>query len=237
MIRIYDNRRTILLHLCLIALLFPLFACAQNGYAEEIARSEESVRIAKYPDNVRRVGDTLYLKLASGAEVIFKDQSECETYNTCGDSYFEEYLFDLDLYILDFHLYEGGHHLVISGKSGTRYSMHAYPKVSPDRLRLVAASASEEDGESGISLWRVEGGKLLEEFYYNANDVGYYNLSSFVKWEGNNTVIIAKFLHSKDTTVCTEPGFVEAQIALRKIGGSWKLDKEFIEGTVSCTPY
>jgi hypothetical protein len=217
--------------------LVVLSACVQNGYAEETPRSEESIRIAKYPDHVRRDGDTLYLKLASGAEVIFKDQSECETYNTCGDSYFEEYLSDLDLYILYFQLYEGGHYLVISGKSGIRYSMQAYPEVSPDRQRIVAVSQDETGyGENSIRLWRVEEGELIEEYYFYTDKLTGYNLNSFSEWQDNRTIRINRFFYSDSIALCIKPGHVEAQFVLRKIGDSWKLDKEFVEGTVNCTP-
>jgi hypothetical protein len=134
-------------------------------------------------------------------------------------------------------IYEGDYYLVVSGKSGNSFPMYVYPEVSPDRLRMVAVLDDEMVGASTIRLWRIEQNELIEEFYYDATAVGYYNMYSFANWQDNNTVIVNRFVHSKDVPLCIEPSFVEAQFALRKIGGSWELDKEPFEGTVKCIPY
>jgi hypothetical protein len=252
--RIYRNKGTILIFLCVIASLSFLFACTHKAGIGDTVTSidetkplskidrrlkEERIRIARFSEHVRREGDMLHLKLDSGAEVSFKNLTEFDRVETYAYYEFKEYLADLDLYILDVHFYEGGEYLVISGKSGRNYQMYAYPNVSPDRLHIVAVS--EEDGmgggENSIRLWRIEQGELMEEFYYNTEVLGYYNMNSFSAWQDNKTVRMRRILSAEHITSCPKPSLVEVQVALRKTGGSWELNNEVIEGTTNCSPW
>jgi hypothetical protein len=232
-----------------------LSACTQSGDVdvEETAKSieevkpltkidrrikEEQVRIAKYSEYARRDGDTLYLKLNSGMEKSFKNLTGCNETGECTYYEFKEHLADLNLYVLDIHFYEGGHYLVISGISGKSYLMYAYPKVSPDRVHLVAVSDNEGGGsENSIHLWRIEQSELIEEFSYNTEGLGYFNWNYFSEWQDNNTVIIKRLSINSSLTPCLKSDAFEAQFALRNENNIWKLDKEVIEGTVNCPPF
>lgn len=250
MVSANTKKTVILLFICFMAPLALLFACTHKAGIEDTSIEEtkplskidrrikeERIRIARFSEHVRREGDMLHLKLDSGAELSFENQTDFGGVEAYAYYEFKEYLADLDLYILDVHFYEGGEYLVISGRSGKNYRMYAYPEVSPDRLHIVAVSQDEMGGgENSIRLWRIEKSVLTEEFYYSTYNLGYYNMNSFSKWQNNATVITNRFFYSDNTTLCPEPGHVEAQFALRKIGDSWALDKEHIEGAVNCTP-
>lgn len=248
-----NTKKTVfLLFLCFIAPLSILFACTHKAGTEDTSIEEtkplskidrrikeERIRIARFSEHVRREGDMLHLKLDSGAELSFENQTDFGGVEPYAYYEFKEYMPDLNLYVLDVHFYEGGEYLVISGRSGKNYRMYAYPEVSPDRLHIVAVS--EEDGmgggENSIRLWRVEQGELIEEFYYNTDELGYYNLNSLSEWYDNKTVRIRRVLSAEHITTCPKPSLVEVQVALRKIGGSWKLNNKVIEGTINCTPW
>jgi hypothetical protein len=243
--------RTVLLLLCLMVPLVFLSACTQNGdvdveettksteevkplSSKEKAYEEESIRIAKYSDHVRRDGDTLYLMLDFVSEITFKNLTECDRYETCWYGYFQEYLPDLDLYLIKAQLYEGGYYMIISGSSGKKYRMYDYPEVAPDRLRLVVASSDGEAyGENSIRLWRIEDGELIEEYYFNPTG---FSMNYFVKWQDNDTALIKRYVLNSDSTPCQESKVFEAHFALRHKGETWKLDEEPIKGTVNCNP-
>ncbi|MEE9542991.1 MAG: hypothetical protein V3V95_04335 [Thermodesulfobacteriota bacterium] len=245
------KKTVILLFLCFLAPLALLSACTDKTSIEDTSIDEtkplsgldktveeEKKRIARFSEHVRREGDVLYLKLNPVSELSFKNLTECDRFDNCWYGFFQEYLADLDLYVVEVRLYEGLKYLLISGKSGRNYRMYAYPEVSPDRLHIVAVSEDEEGGgENSIHLWRIEQGELIEEFHYNTEKLGYYNLNSFSEWQDNSTVITNRFSIGSNLTPCPESNAFKARFALRKIGDAWKLDGNFVEGTINCPPW
>ncbi|NIQ06855.1 MAG: hypothetical protein GWO20_14355, partial [Candidatus Korarchaeota archaeon] len=132
---------------------------------------EEMLRIERFKENVRRDGDTLYLKLDSGDYLGLSDLTDCSRWETCTLYRFVDYLEDVGIYLVSVDYYEGFEYLMVSAKSGEKYMVPAFPKFSPDRKRFVAVSADDSGyNENGVFVWRLEDDGIVSELSYRPFD-------------------------------------------------------------------
>lgn len=204
-------------------LLLPML-CA-SSYAEE------SVRIAKYPDNVRRDGDTLYLKTESAANLELKDTKSC-TYPSPCDYEFLDYYSDLGFYLIFAGYYEGEDYILISDGDGKEYSVKELPRFSPDKERVVSVSACEVYCNNGVFIWRIVGDGLVSELFYEPEEYARY---SFVKWKDNMTIELTKKMKSTEQ-LCPRSDSIIVAVTVQLEEGGWRFYDDLNRQNIRCGP-
>ena len=216
--------------LCL-AVLIGLFGCAgakENlDEADRQERAQEKVRIERFKENVKRDGDTLYLKTESGKYLAFKDTQDCDPLSWCSYELIDYYK-DSGFYLLGVGTIELLDYMMISEKDGKEYLVMEPPTLSPDRKRIVTAIASDYMDINGIFIWRFQDGLLIPELSYKPSSKSSYGKYFYFKrWKDNKTIEAYKqSLTNKH--LCPNSNFTEIELTLRLEDGVWNVYKESI---------
>lgn len=193
---------------------------------------DENDRIKKFPEYVKREGDTLYFKLRSGSDITLSDFTDCESRQyECKSFQFLNYYINEGLYLIFEKLYEGSDYILVSDRTGERYNVYDFPFFSPDRKRLATISADETSyGKNGVFIWSLEAGGLVQELSYEPEE---YALYKFVRWEDNKTVALSKFTNSVKE-LCPESNFMTVPVTLRQDKEDWRFYENLKHGAVTC---
>jgi hypothetical protein len=223
------------LSVCAVFLLIVAYGCtalkkAPDGTAQN-KEDQELLRIERFKENVRRDGDTIYIKIESGAYLAFQDAQSCEPPSPC-DYEFVDYYSDLGFYLIFVGYYEGEDYVMISDKDGKEYSVKDLPRLSPDRERLVSVSACGAFCINGVFVWRIVDGGLVSELFYEPEEYARY---SFIKWMDNKTIELTKEVYSSEQT-CPESDFMMVPVALRMEEGGWKFYDDLGRRDIECDP-
>lgn len=227
------------LFLCLMVLIviFSLFAASSTlaaSYLDEV-RAQESKQLEKFKDRVRRDGNLLLLKTVSGSYISFWDTLGCDPMSWCR-YIFIDYYKDSGFYVVFLRAHEGDTHKMISEKDGKEYFVMEPPAVSPDRTRVVTASASDYEDENGVFIWRMEDGLLISELSYKPSSKGpYAKYYYFKRWKDNKTIEIYKHFHASKI-LCSNSNIAEIEITLRLEDGVWKVYEDLNDQHVNCNP-
>ena len=194
--------------------------------------AREAEQIEKYKENVKREGDTLLLKNKSGTYISLKDSPKCENYETCFAFKFIDYFMDAGFYVIENYYYEGGEVMMVSENNEKKYFIHELPMLSPDKKHIVTIPNNLDtgDGESGVFIWRFDGGKLIQEFSYRP--IEYYVFEN-LKWKSNSHIELKEWLRSSKG-LCPETDFMTIPVSLKLDDGDWKLYKDFSSDSVDC---
>lgn len=222
--------RTFLMSSLLFTLII-LSGAFTSGYAEETAKSEESVRIAKYPDHVRRDGETLYLEIESGAYIALKDTQSCVYPSAC-DYEFLDYYSDLGFYLVFAGYYEGEDYILISDGDGKDYSVKELPSFSPNKERIVSVSACEVYCNNGVFIWHIVGDGLVSELFYEPEEYARY---SFVKWKDDRSIELTKKINSTEQ-LCPKSDSMMLTVTLQLEEGGWRFYDDLNRQNIRCGP-
>lgn len=220
---------------CAVSLLVVAYGCAglkkSPDGAVQNEEYQEMLRIERFKENVRRDGDTLYLKTESGTYLTFKDTQSCDPPSPC-DYEFVDFYSDLGFYLVFVGYYEGEDYIMISDKDGKEYSVKDIPMLSPDRERVVSISTCGAFCINGVFIWRIVDGGLVSELFYEPGEYARY---SFIKWEDALTIELTKKIYSTER-LCPEFDFMMVPVTLRLEEGGWKFYDDLSSRDIRCGP-
>ncbi len=220
---------------CVVSLLIVAYGCVplkkNPDGAVQNEEDHEMLRIERFEENVRREGDTLYLKVESGAYLAFKDTQSCEPPLPC-DYEFVDYYGDLGFYLIFVGYYEGEDYVMISNKDGKEYSVKGLPRLSPDKERFVSVSACEVYCINGVFIWRIVDNGLVLELSYEPEEYARY---SFIQWKDDKTIELAKKIYSTEQ-LCPKSDFMMVPVTLRLERGDWKFYDDSSRRNIRCDP-
>jgi hypothetical protein len=198
----------------------------------EAASAKEADQIEKFKENVKREGDTLFLKTGSGSFVTLKNNPECEGYGSCHSYEFEDYYKDIGFYLIEHNYWEGGGVIMISQSDGEIYQISDMPRFSPDNKRLVTVPSDPDTGyyDNGVFVWRIEDGKLIDEFSYTPTKYATYG---FLKWKDNKSIKLKKWLRSSKG-LCPEYKYMKIPVSLKVEENNWKMYEDLSPSLVQC---
>lgn len=199
------------------------------GYPEG-SETDELKQIKEFGEFVKREGDTLYLKLKTGAFVSLKNSGKCSGWDSCKEYEFIEYFKDAGFYHVFLYLGEQSEHLMLSDKTGQEHEVHSTPEPAPDGKRFAAVSASEAFDVNGVFIWRLDGDGLAQELSYESEE---YALYSFKAWLDNKTILLSKFARSKKSA-CPSSDFMRVPVVLKLEEGAWRFYEDLSSPAVRC---
>jgi len=134
----------------------------------------EADKLKRYPEIVKRSGDSLILKLANGDSLIlvnFRRNGEGIQYNS-----FREFYPELGYYLICRRFYEGWDFILIDTETGNSTQLYAHPLFSPDFGRFVTAVADLVAGyrPNGVWIYKIaESDIILEWSFDSGSNVGF----------------------------------------------------------------
>lgn len=232
-----ETNAKIVLLACAVSLFIVAYGCAALKKSPDVAvqnneEDQENLRIERFKENVRRDGDTLYLKTGSDALLAFKNAQSCMPSSPC-DYEFVDYYGDLGFYLIFVGYYEGEDYVMISDKDGKEYSVKEVPKVSPDETRIISVSACDAYCINGVFVWRVVNGRLVSELFYVPEEYAQY---SFVKWVDDRTIELAKKVYAS-RQICQESDFMTVPVKLELEDGGWRFHDDLSRRDIKCGPF
>lgn len=220
--------------LILFCTLFGASLSLAASYLDEV-RAQEPKQLEKFKGRARRDGSLLMLKTVSGAYVTFAETLGCDPMSWCR-YIFIDYFRDQGFYVVFMRTHEGDTHTMISEKDGKEYFVMEPPQLSPDRKRVVTASASDYEDENGVFIWRMEDGLLISELSYKPSSKGSNaNYYYFKRWKDNKTIEVYKHFHA-NKILCSNSNIAEIEMTLRLEDGAWKVYEDLNDQPVNCNP-
>ena len=134
------------------------YACAQAIEAHQLSKPQ----IARF---ATRTPTGLHLLLSNGRTHTVKDTGKPDDSSAILFS-FRDHLEGIGYFLLHRQEYEGAGYVLIHARSGKRFPLQELPVISPDRLRIVTASAGLSGAYSAnaVQIWRVRPDGLRLEF-------------------------------------------------------------------------
>ncbi len=148
---------------------------AENSHVR--ARSLEARQLAVGAPGVRRVGNSLFLKIRDGKEVRLMDDAPGDW--TPSYSYYDV-VPALDSYVLHAQYDEGDAWLLVSRKNGAQTRISGLPVVSPDKRRFITGSYDlvADYNPNEVVVWKIGGGSFKEEWKTEPREWG----PTFLEW-------------------------------------------------------
>ena len=149
---------------------------ADNSFRR--ARHLEARQLEAGAPGVRRVGNSLFLKIRDGKEVRLIDDEPGDW--TPSYSYYDV-VPALDAYVLHAQYYEGDAWLLVSSKNGAQTKISGLPVVSPDKRRFITGSYDlvADYNPNEIVVWKIGGGgSFKKEWKTEPRDWG----PTFLEW-------------------------------------------------------
>jgi len=211
--------------------------CAQSnsdGESGTIDRNEE-IELGKSQNFAHRDETSLSLKLAGGKTKKFVSLTTCSGYEDCVLYIYRGLIASNQFYWVDVRHYEGGTSLLISQKNGEQNDVIDEPHVSPDAKYVVSASDQEAYGPSGVFLWEITDGQLVQRFETGPKENALFR---FTAWDNSKTVKLIKITYglgefcSKDTA--KESSLVETPVRLTLKKSDWQLQELINEKQIKC---
>lgn len=214
----------------LITLFFDISSAISSNEQERDA--QEATQIARFKDSVKREGDTLLLKSKSGTFISLENDHRCGNYATCFSFKFFDYFKDIGFYVIENYYLEGGQVMMVSDSDGEKYFIHELPLLSPDKKHIVTIPDNIDtgDGESGVFVWRFNGGKLIQEFSYRPRE---YFVYKSMQWKNNSHIELKEWLRSSKG-LCPETRYMIVPVNLKMEDGDWKLYEDYSSDSVKC---
>lgn len=160
-----------------------------NGY--EYAQLIESTKQPNYKDKFRRSGDTLWLLLQSGQELMLKDSINKAVYNFDDYAYtLHHYFPEQEYYLVRVQFGEGNGFMLINRKNGFKKYVFGEPYFSPSSKYIVTLSSDLEAGynPTGIQLLLNQDDSLSEQMKVYIRNWG----PTALKWMTDNEFILQK---------------------------------------------
>lgn len=160
-----------------------------NGY--EYAQLIESTKQPNHNDKFRRSGDTLWLLLQNGQELMLKDSINKAVYDFNDYAYtLHHYFPEQEYYLVRVQFGEGNGFMLINRKNGFKKYVFGEPYFSPSGKYIVTLSSDLEAGynPTGIQLLLNQGDTLSEQIKVYIRNWGPTDL----KWLADNEFILQK---------------------------------------------
>jgi hypothetical protein len=189
----------------------------------------ERFQLLNHPKRLSRNGDHLAVHLPGGRRIDLKD-TKPERVDAIVLYRYVQYVPSIGFHLIWVQYYEGNEYLLVSNADGSRHFIPDLPRVSPDRLHFVVASASEAYNFNGVMVYRVvPGGVLRTRFWYEARGD---DLISFNKWNNSESIALTKVTRA-DEKRCAGHFLMRVPLTLqRDKTGRWDLNEDTM--SVSC---
>ncbi len=102
--------------------------------------------------------------------------------------------------------------------------------MSPNERWVVTANPSELGGTNGVFIWEVRENRLVKRLHVEPTD---YALYSFVRWKGNDAVVLEKFSHAQGP-LCKDAKFMKIMVTIAREGKNWRFDESTGRKNVLC---
>lgn len=202
------------------------YAFAAPNLTEE---QEQSVLRSLAP-LAKREGKVLTLRTTAGRTTRFSDGKSCDVPETCVEYRLLGTSPDNKFFVVESLGWEWGTLFWIGRESGRRYEVIAKPEMSPNGKWIVTANPSECCSTNGVFIWQVRGDHLVERLHFEPTE---YALYSFVRWEGNDSVVLEKFTYA-DKSLCSAMQFMKFFVTVAREGIHWKFDENSEHKSVVC---
>jgi hypothetical protein len=175
----------------------------------------EKHQLSRGVKGATRTAERLSITLANGKRVELRTEGDGEP---GGTSYrYLQYLPAIGFHLVHVQYYEGNEYLLVSNANGSRQLVPDLPRISPDRSRLVAVSASEAYNVNGVFVYRIKDGRISPVFAHEPEE---YALYTFVRWKDANSIELKKFSRADDKT-CPGHQFMTVAAELAADGDRW----------------
>lgn len=140
------------------------YQCAQAIERHQL-RQPHIARVAA------RAGAELRIRLHTGRTLRLRDSADKNDPSAILFS-FRDWLEATGYFLIHRQLFEGRDYVLIHARSGKRFTLQELPVISPDGLRMVAASSglSQAHTANAVQIWRVQSGGLELEFDLRPRD-------------------------------------------------------------------
>lgn len=199
-----------------------LHGCGEN-VSSDVAQERlvEANMQNQFLGKIKRNGDRLIVRSASGKEHVFQDNRD----ENNGDNYIaylaSSRLPGLDWLIVSIGYYEGGGKNLISLNSGELFQFDGYPDpiLSPDSQRVLIYSQDMEAGYSSnyIAIYKIDQNMMQLELEFNGdgNEKDSWGPDN-PRWLNNETLTYDEMRYVRD-------GKMQAtHIKLQLINGKWQ---------------
>lgn len=217
-----------------IAILIPDISFA--GSAKRLKRdAQEAEQIEKFKENVKREGDTLFLKSKSGTDISLKNSAGCEHDDYCFSFIFLDYFEDVGFFLVRNYNSKGDEFMMVSESDRGKYLIHEFPIFSPDKRRFftIIDDTDAEYDETEVFIWRIENDKLIPEF---SRKSGRDSVYSFIGWKNNLQIDLEERV-TVSKEACQGQNSMLLYIDLKREPYGWRMYKTFSPGTLDCDPY
>lgn len=217
-----------LLHLFLL----NFFLIHSVAHASQSSDQEE---IGKFSSYVARDGEALLLSIDTGEKIMLRNGSDCnEAPDDCIVYNFKAMVADGQFFWVEARYYEGRDTFLISRKTGRKVEIFAEPHLSPDGRYIVAASDAEAYDESGLFLWSIDDGELIEQFARLTDQEDGYVMYQFRGWDGLSNRVNLTVLQKGDAPACGDAlAYFPAALSLGDNG--WQLSKDITPEHAMCS--
>jgi hypothetical protein len=179
---------------------------SDNFYNNNYNFSSENIR-NNFADYFSKKDSILSLKLANGEVIKFIDfESDAENLNVENVvSYdFKYYFKDIDYYLLDVRLWEGGYGLLVNRKNGFSKAINGNPYISRNHKKILCINNNLESEYTvnGIELYTILNDSLTTEFRlpiggWGPADINWINENQFLlkkeRFENETRDLITEF--------------------------------------------
>lgn len=150
-----------------------------NGCGEKISEEDAQYRLveanmqSQFPGKIKRNGDKLIVRAASGEEHVFQDNRDEDNADNYVTHLASSRLPGLDWLIVTSGYYEGGGQELISLSSGALFHFDGYqePILAPDSKRVLIYSQDMEAGYSSnyIAIYKIDQNMMQLEVEFNGD--------------------------------------------------------------------
>ena len=158
--------------------------CGNAEDAAHCGRLIEEVQLKRLPNLARRDGGLLLVSLYPSGTTTFTDSDDPVN----GRSYsLWDFLDAINAVVLYSTAGESTSFIVLRRTTNRRFDLPAEPKVSPDRLHIVAADVCPSRCINEIAVWRVSPESLVKELVWTPGEMWSDVVAT---WKDSNTLAI-----------------------------------------------
>jgi hypothetical protein len=138
------------------------YECAQIIEKHQLSKPQIARVVTRTPTGLR-------LRLLNGKTLAMQNREEGDSVRRFS---FREYPKGVGYFVLHRQLYEGADYLLVHARSGEQFVLQERPVISPDRLRIVTASAGLSGMSNGnaVQIWRLQPRRPELEFELSPRD-------------------------------------------------------------------
>lgn len=175
---------------------------AEAGSDEEFRAQAESDVLRRLALPVRRESLRLWMPVAKGRPVVLDSlrPDPIDSAIPYVDYRFDGLSPDRGFYVVRATTLNGSELLWISRADGTRYAMHGNVHPSPGGRHLIVTHASSGAEFSGVVLWSLEDGRLVQRYRFQPTPEQNAISFRFLRWRDADTAELTQFAQVDPST-------------------------------------